>query len=269
MLRIQDRLRDKLRVAQHAVGVAGHILPAAFAAPESPATTRGLAERSSLVDRRLREWAREAPPRAESTRPTVAVVASPVDGFIAAAGASGSARIVVDVGHGITDDTASHRSNSEPSRSRRRWRWMAVERLIISTTLERIAAFLQSRRAAESIDFAAAASARARRATLARVARAVARTPRHQALAHCAARRRRPRRRHRHRSARAPNGFSTSLVDAELPDEAWLRSIATFGALNARPAGAASARVSAEIVGVIVLTRSGNSIPRVAFPRSY
>jgi hypothetical protein len=41
-----------------------------------------------------------------------------------------------------------------------------------------------------------------------------------------------------------------TLVRAELPDEAWLRSVAAFGELNVKqiPAGRAGARVVAVIV---------------------
>jgi hypothetical protein len=48
-----------------------------------------------------------------------------------------------------------------------------------------------------------------------------------------------------------------TLVRAELPDEAWLRSIATFGELNARPVGRpARGRGSAVIAVVLLCDRS-------------
>ena len=81
------------------------------------------------------------------------------------------------------------------------------------------------------IDLSAAAVARARRAALARVARTLARTPRHR-LPLVA-----PLARAARTVAVAPLGAGAerileTLVTAELPDEAWLRTIATFGEVN-------------------------------------
>src|SRR4029079_1977557 len=99
--------------------------------------------------------------------------------------------------------------------------------------------WLAHRRASASIDFFAAAASRTRRLALSRVAHALSRAPRHRrmmlaplaAAARAAA------------TAPLPEGAERvldTLVSAELSDEAWLRSIAAFGELNARrPAGGA------------------------------
>jgi hypothetical protein len=44
-----------------------------------------------------------------------------------------------------------------------------------------------------------------------------------------------------------------TLVRAELPDEAWLRSIATFGELNARPLDRHRRGVDAVVIALILL----------------
>jgi hypothetical protein len=44
-----------------------------------------------------------------------------------------------------------------------------------------------------------------------------------------------------------------TLVRAELPDEAWLRSIATFGELNARPAGPRIRAGHGDVIAVVLL----------------
>jgi hypothetical protein len=113
-----------------------------------------------------------------------------------------------------------------------------------------IDSWLSHRRASESIDLSAAASTRARRLALSRVAHALSRAPRHRrmllaplaAAARAAA------------TATLPEGaervFDT-LVAADLSDEAWLRSLAAFGELNAsRPTmnAPAAASVSAIIL---------------------
>jgi hypothetical protein len=88
---------------------------------------------------------------------------------------------------------------------------------------------------------------------LLRVARALARAPRHQrsALAPLA------------NAARAvaiaplaegAERILETLVGAELPDEAWLRSIAAFGALNTgRPSAPATRADLGSVVAVILL----------------
>ena len=86
---------------------------------------------------------------------------------------------------------------------------------------------------ASAVAWPAIAASRTRRVALARVARALSRAPRHRRavlapLAHAA-----------RSAAVAPLAEGAervldSLVSSDLPDEAWLRSIAAFGELNAR-----------------------------------
>jgi hypothetical protein len=247
MLRIEERLQEKLRVARRTIGVAGRILPA-HARDHDAASPRGLAEQSSAVDVALRSWSRPSVESA-STGGALAVVASTTDGFVAAIRESGTTRLIADVGGGMSSDPcvlseavglASGKQASTAADA-------------ITPVLDRINACLLTSRANVAIDFAAAASARARRAALTRVAQTLARTPRHRrslmaTLAHAA-----------RAVATAPLGEGAervleTLVDADLPDEAWLRSMATFGALNARPVRPVAGS-SAELVGLIVLVR--------------
>src|SRR4029079_9930042 len=111
-------------------------------------------------------------------------------------------------------------------------------------------AWLAAQTAASTIDFRAATTARARPAALARLAQALARAPRHHRarLAPLAAAAR--------NVASAPMAEGAErvlelLVASELPDEAWLRSIAACGELNARPRPASSGQ-SGDIVAVIL-----------------
>src|SRR4029077_7705095 len=82
LLRIDERLRDKLRVAQRTIGVAGHILPSLV----TPAVDhRGSAEAASDVRASLRRWldhGSSTPARATEgdDEPTVAAVESDVAG---------------------------------------------------------------------------------------------------------------------------------------------------------------------------------------------
>jgi hypothetical protein len=52
------------------------------------------------------------------------------------------------------------------------------------------------------------------------------------------------------------------LVESQMPDEAWLRSIATFGELNARPrARDTQQRDSESIVAIVLFEPSGSQQP--------
>jgi superfamily II DNA or RNA helicase len=245
MLRIHDRLREKLSLAQRAIGVAGRILPA-FVTPEPPAIARSLAEQASVVDRSLREWATAGADVASI--PVVGVVAGPVDGFIAAVRDAGVPRIIADIGHGVgTDGRSIERAIALANGPA-----TTADTLLIAKLLERVGAHLRTLRASAFIDFAAAASARSRRATLARVDKALARTPRHKRALIAplidAAR----------AVATTPLGAGAervldTLVQSDLPDEAWLRSITTFGELNARPVAARPSGM--EIVAVVAFVR--------------
>ncbi|HEY6828493.1 MAG TPA: hypothetical protein VI259_16660, partial [Gemmatimonadaceae bacterium] len=122
----------------------------------------------------------------------------------------------------------------------------------IEAARECIESWLAHRRAASSIDFSAAISSRARRLALSRVAHALSRAPRHRrtllaplaAAARAAA------------TAPLPEGaervFDT-LVAADLSDEAWLRSLAAFGELNARPTRVVSA--SGSVAAIVLFGR--------------
>ena len=247
LLRIHERLRAKLQAAQRAVGVAGRILPAAFATHDSNVAARSLAEQSSVIDRALREWAATAP--TTESRPAIAAVASDVNGFITVCRDDGVPRLLVELGDGISDDAPSViRALSLACEAEIR-----CDAPLISRTLDTIVAHLRRLHANASIDFVAAATAHARRATLARVAKALARTPRHKraVIAPLAD------------AARAvatttlgegAERVLATLVNSELPDEAWLRSIATFGEMNARPHRAPATSTS-EVLGVILFVR--------------
>jgi hypothetical protein len=249
MLRIHDRLHDKLRVAQRAIGVAGRILPAALTAPEPLTISPGIAERSAAIDRRLREWA-NAPPGIFSAKPVVSAAIAPVRGFIAAVVADETPTLVADVGDGITTDVAS----IEHAMSLAVGRDCRAPSLLVTSAVDRIGGYLQSRRGAESIDFSAGASARARRVALERLAQTLARTPRYRRAIVAPL-------------ADAVRAVTTAslgegaeriletLVRADLPDEAWLKSIATFGELHARHDTRSRPGAPTRIVAVIVFVR--------------
>jgi superfamily II DNA or RNA helicase len=227
LLQLEARLRTKLRVASRTIGVAGHILPSWTAASIGE---RGLADADGELRRQLATWL-DAARRgaAETAEPIVAAARGGADGFLALVVGGPAPVLVTNVGGEPSTSPArlleavqwAGCSESEPDLCR------------AASARECVESWLANRRAAASIDLAAAASSRTRRLALNRVAHALSRAPRHRRtlLAPLAAAARAV------ATAPLPEGaeriFDT-LVAADLPDEAWLRSVATFGELNAR-----------------------------------
>jgi superfamily II DNA or RNA helicase len=247
LLQLEKRLTAKLRVANRTIGVAGHILPAWKMAS---ADERSLADSEGELRRRLATWLLHFDEAsAGADQHIVAAVQSDHDGFVALVAGDSHSMLVTDLGGQLSTspsrllDALRALDNSEVSPDPRR----------ADVACERIEAWLAHRRASASIDFAAAASSRARRLALNRVAHALSRAPRHRrvllaplaAAARAAA------------TAALPEGaervFDT-LVAADLSDEAWLRSLAAFGELNARQTADANS-ISASITAIILLQR--------------
>jgi hypothetical protein len=252
LLRVEERLRAKLSVAQRTVGIAGRILPSPIgaAAPE-----QSRAEQTGAMHARLREWIASTAAEPHSLHPGAPIAAAAecgINGFLAVVRDDEGPHLIADLGSGITTSTdalARALLAAEHSES-------SLAQDATACALRQIDEWLAARRGASTIDLRAAAAARLRRAALVRVARALARAPRHQRamLAPLADTAR--------AVATAPLGEGAerileTLVRAELPDEAWLRSIATFGELNARPVGRqAPGRGSAVIAVVLLCDRS-------------
>jgi len=245
MLRLEARLRDKLSVAQRTIGVAGRILPSMLV---SSTESRGLAEQLGAVNGELQRWLGTDPGGRTFTGGDVviAAVASEMRGLLALIVNDDGPMLVADVSRGIeTGTNAIERAVSAASSAE-----VAVDAPRADRALRQLRDWLAASRGASIIDFQAASAARSRRATLARVAQALARAPRHQ------------------RSILAPladavRAIATTplaegaeriletLVQAQLPDEAWLRSIAVFGEINARPKP--DNRASGRATGVVAV----------------
>lgn len=229
LLKIESRLREKLSVAQRTIGVAGRILPAPLSAiPQS-----GLAERRAEIETHLRSW-RDCSAVVDGE--AIAAVESTVLGFVALVRTTRGPRLIVDIGKGIDTSTDVVCAALAQCAGRD----VEIGGARVSDARDAIEQWLAARRGADTVDLAAAGAARSRRAVLNRVALAVARAPRHRrtqfaALADAA------------RTVAAsplPEGAERvleTLIRAELPDEAWLRTIAAFGELNGRPTQAPTA----------------------------
>jgi superfamily II DNA or RNA helicase len=245
LLQLETRLSAKLRVASRTIGVAGHILPSWRS---SALAERSLPDSDGQLRRRLASWLSDAERLPPAGQPVVAAADSTDEGFIALVGDGSTPLLVTNIGGDISTSAArlldavrlASGSEAEPDLRRAEAARHSVD------------SWLAGRRASASIDFSAAAASRTRRLALSRVAHALSRAPRHRrmmlaplaAAARAAA------------TAPLPEGAERvldTLVSAELSDEAWLRSVAAFGEVNARRAmGEISGSVEA-----IILLQSG------------
>jgi hypothetical protein len=178
----------------------------------------------------------------------VAAVAFDGRGCLALVSTQDGPLLVTDIGCGFETGTAAIQRAVLAADSVD----VTVDDMRAERTLHQLQEWVAARHGASTIDFQAASAARSRRAALARVAQALARAPRHRRslLAPLAD------------AARAvastplPEGAERileALIQAELPDEAWLRSIAIFGEINARPAPERrSADAGSRVVAVIL-----------------
>jgi hypothetical protein len=260
LLRIEERLRDKLGAARRTVGVAGQILPSPVGVLVDDRES-GLAERAGTIAAKLRDWGMGAGGAGMGAAslassvldvspsgpdPVVAAVRSDITGFLALIQDEGGARLVANIGNGVETSVAAigHAIDAAGGAE------VAPSDAAVVQVFEQLGRWLATQRGASAVDFAAAIAARSRRSALARVAQALARTPRHRRalLAQLADAAR--------AVAVAPlaegaERILETLVRADLPDEAWLRSIAAFGELNVRPGpivGGDSPRILAVIL---------------------
>ena len=239
-----------------AIGLAGQILPSLLGAdePAPSEATPSLAERRSTMARLVRRWrgatVAGVADGAAAHETLIAAVESPRSGFVALVRDEREIWIVGDAGAGI-DLTLP---TIEPLLDGANGSDRPVDLARASSVLAGLDRWLAARRGAATIDLRSRRH-RSRSACRARSDRTISgRAPRYQRarlapLADAA-----------RAAATAPLGegaervFDT-LVSAQLPDEAWLRTIATFGELNARP-NAAGVKVSAPHVVALLLLGS-------------
>jgi len=233
LLRIEERLRTKLSIAQRTIGVAGRILPAANV---DPPADRGLAEQEGEIRACLRRWrnASRGPITDVPEETLISACSASRAGFLAAVSQDGATKLLVDAGEGLRS-SATDIARALPQLTDAARATATVSALEGGKILQRVEAWLANQAGTAAIDLVAAAAARSRRKALARVAQTLARAPRHQRAAFTPL-------------ADAARAIGTAalgegaervldtLVAAPLDDEAWLRSLAAFSELNARPA---------------------------------
>ena len=261
LLRVEQRLRDKLGVAGRVIGPVGRMLPGfggRVDAQQSAAET--ITAISDIVER----WREQSTPssaamedRALRVTPFVVAIRAPSQGFIAILRDATTATLLVSHASELTADAApllealkwiDRAEMAQPSTRYARE---------LGSALESIAEWWRQHRANVALDMTAGRAARTRRRIAERIAIALSLVPRHRraplATVLCRAR----------DVLRLPLGAAAedalaALAAAPVADEQWLIGLATFGELHRRSAGdgviaASSAASSAPITALILL----------------
>lgn len=242
MLQLQRRLAEKLRSARSVVG--SNFDPFGTSEPiDSPVA--GAEELRAF----LRSWMTDSAPAVDGCPVAAAASNAPVQGWLAAVAFAGVTRMIGDVGGGIVDD---------PRRliplARSLGRPIAVDRVRLDIAIDRVMRWLAVREASAG----SGEQPLARREMLERLARIVARAPRHRRASVLATAQ-------RTRAALATTtGIGAERVMATLArspvdDEAWLRSVEAFGDLHRRDVPAHDG--GARLLALVLLSPEGDATP--------
>lgn len=268
LLRVEERLRAKMRAAGDVVSVGAEILPdtvdrtltcdvigvisasgACDTMPEPSATRR-----RELVLRALEGWrAEEADvPPCEQGVPIAAAVRAPCAGVLALVRDGPGYHLVAALGDAALRD--------DPLVVLQTLRFAAGDRVpadgcVLRSALDRVNRWIARRSAMTAAGVVLPLHASPRQRAMRRIAAITARAPSHRRpiLAPLAARAR--------RAVTAPYGIGAeraleALVSADLADDAWLRAVEEFGKKHTAGAPAADARELAPVAILVLLPES-------------
>lgn len=226
-LGVERLLRDKLCAARRALGIAGTILPGPGIAPLADSSAPSAHERLRTI---VREWSSERISARCARDPLVAAVRAGQTGFLALLGAPPHRPLLIGALGGPADDAPHLLARVAECAC---GAGMAVDATELARALARIAMWRRSARAEREVELQHAASARARRSVLRRIASiaqsalpdrratimALAEQARHAAIVPCGV---------------GAERILADLAGAPLSDEAWLTAVGAFGDLHAR-----------------------------------
>ncbi len=220
LLRLEQRLRRKISVAAHAIGVRDTIMPRLFSKPavEAPSTIRAGAELTAILERWL---CSTSEPQDVTT--AVAAVRSTRRGFLAAVDWGEGPTLVAGGGSRITTVVARVRDAAAVGGGPA----LTLRPVCVDAVLRRLRAWCDGRAALGPLDLPARAPARSRRRLLQRIDAIAARSPRHLRSRYV------PLAREARHAASSTFGAGAeqelvALTDARMPDEAWLAAVARF-----------------------------------------
>ena len=239
LLRVEQRLRDKLNVAARAVGVAGAILPGPLCMSAPRAATSHLEHVTTM----LRGW-RGAVRAPDGDGPVVAIVRGAEDLAIACIAAPGQPATLAVMRNGHVTAAASDVERAIPLALGED---VAADDALVATIRSSFEHWLRRMSISSVVDLGALRVARSRRELLRRVDGIVRRSPRHveTRLAPLV------------RAARMAAAATLSagaervldqLARAPMPDDAWLSAIGEFAALNARDAAEPAPKLRALLI---------------------
>ena len=250
LLRVEQRLREKLRAARRVVGVAGTVLPEAVEAHPP-----GVAQVDAALRRLLARWRSSSEGSSRQTgRPVVSVVETSQRGALALVREDGEHVPIASMdGAAFTPDLPTVLAVArlaDAQREDRGWVTGGVQAAAVTQAMEGASRWMQERAAARLLGSSPAADSRSRRRALRRIAAIAARAPPHRrpALAPLVAA--------AIEAMTATFGAATEqklaeLAPSALPDETWLRSLADLARAHGR-AAPASEPYATGIVAVMV-----------------
>ena len=230
LLRVEQRLRQKVCAAARAVGVQGTIMPALF--PEPAIEAPQAIDATNELAARLAAWLR--PVDAPSAPPIVAAVRAPTTGFLALVRTEGHDRIVASHGASISDAPqdvlAMVRTADGPG--------LRADVADVRDALSRIDDWCGMRESLDLFESSVNAAGTARRRLIRRIESIASRVPRHLRGRYV------PLARAARRAATLPFGAGAEqvlveLAEARMPDDAWLTAVRAFADLHARESGGA------------------------------
>jgi superfamily II DNA or RNA helicase len=224
LIRVEEIIRRKLKVAAKTVGVAGSILPAVrIAATDLPAPPHEAVE---AVRARFRQWQRQQPDdRSDSI--VAGAVRSNVTGWIAIV-EDERGNSLVGCRNGTILEAAADRSAmigeaEGPD--------VSIDPAALEAALQALRRWLDHRSAASDAAISIAPGARSGLRLLRRIGAITSRAPAHRraVISNLAL--------HARHAVLATRGIAgervlAELVDSPLPDEAWLLALGTFGTIN-------------------------------------
>jgi hypothetical protein len=249
LLRVEQRLRDKLGLARRTLGMGALAWPTATGEPpRDPEATPSPVRLRELLVQELARWRFAAPTPDPPGTPVVTAVRAPHPGALALFHEGATARLAAALGESELDDApatllhAVRLAGGEPAPVSEHRLWHA------SALVER---WIARRATLQAIGEPIPPHARHRRLVLERIAAILARAPHHdRPLLAAAADRARD-------AAIAPLGAGAEraladLATAPIPDRDWLQAVAAFADAHRRPAPRAPSAAIA-LVALILL----------------
>ncbi|MEO7083267.1 MAG: helicase-related protein [Gemmatimonadaceae bacterium] len=252
LLRIEQRLREKLAIAAAAIGRSPPVLPSLVVLE---AGTRGHVEMAGDIVCRLRAWRSQSPEFSdEAGAILVAAADADAEGFLALVIEDARPRLVASVDGRIATSAVVIHQAIVASESRE----AAVDHIRLASIIAEIKEWSDRRRGAAATTVRSAVTTPARRTGLQRIARLLSTIPHHQRsrMAPLAA------------AARLTLASQLSegaermlhrLVHDESANQEWLEGVAELGRRYARDPRASISDRDGEIVALILLQRSNSS----------